>query len=52
MYSPPISKFVKSKLDKVKHIGYLRDALVFIAFALCTAELAVGSYNPFIYFDF
>ena len=33
-------------------LGVIRDAAAILALAACILALAVGSYNPFIYFRF
>ncbi len=58
-FSVPISKKIKEKIasmDRTKPAvvaaGYAYDILLIALFVLCTVQLALGSYNPFIYFRF
>ena len=37
---------------RAKVPGYVYDAALIAVFLLCTVQLALGSYNPFIYFRF
>ena len=50
--STPILKKIKEKTQNSKFVGVLGDILLLLVFFLCIAELALGSYNPFIYFKF
>lgn len=50
--STPVSRVIKEKLGHIKYGALAMDICILIAFVACAAELALGSYNPFIYFDF
>lgn len=50
--STPISRVIKRKLESFKLGGYIIDVAVFAGFILSVIEIAIGSYNPFIYFRF
>ena len=50
--SMPASRFIKDKLSRLKNGALFMDVCTLTVFALCVIELALGSYNPFIYFDF
>ncbi|MCL1794635.1 MAG: hypothetical protein FWG34_12305, partial [Oscillospiraceae bacterium] len=50
--SMPASRFIKDRLSRLKHGALFMDICALAVFALCVIELALGSYNPFIYFDF
>ncbi len=57
LFSTPIAKVIKEKLAaKYEKLpaGYalIQDVLLFAVLFLCTIQLALGSYNPFIYFRF
>lgn len=48
----PILPYLKSKWQNSKAAAILADVAILLLFTLCVAELAIGSYNPFIYFKF
>jgi D-alanyl-lipoteichoic acid acyltransferase DltB (MBOAT superfamily) len=50
--SMPVSKRLKEKLTQFKYGALVMDLCAVIVFVICVMELALGSYNPFIYFDF
>ncbi len=50
--SAPVSKLLKKKLEGIGVGGILTDAAAIAALIPCVIELAIGSYNPFIYFRF
>ena len=50
--STPILPRLKEKLSSSKWALITADVLLLALFALSVAELALGSYNPFIYFKF
>lgn len=50
--SAPVSKLIKNKLVGVRAGALLADVAAVAALLPCAIELAVGSYNPFIYFRF
>lgn len=50
--SAPVSKLIKNKLEGMRVGAILTDAAAVAALLPCAIELAVGSYNPFIYFRF
>lgn len=50
--STPILVKIKEKTAKSKAAGIIGDILLLLLFFVCVAELALGSYNPFIYFKF
>ncbi len=50
--STPILKLIQEKTRDSRAVGVIGDIALFAIFAICTAELALGSYNPFIYFKF
>lgn len=50
--SIPASRFIKEKINRFKYGALVIDICILFAFVLCVAELALGGYNPFIYFDF
>lgn len=50
--SAPVSKIIKKKLESVTVGKVAIDVCAVGALILCVIELAVGSYNPFIYFRF
>jgi len=57
IFSTPIAKIIKEKLAQKYEklpVGYatIQDVLLFVVLFLCTIQLALGSYNPFIYFRF
>jgi len=58
VFSTPIAKYIKDKLDAKYSgtiptvYGALYDVGLFAILFLCTVQLALGSYNPFIYFRF
>jgi len=52
LISTPIPKLISKKLTEIKFGGAIADICTAAAFLLCVIELAVGSYNPFIYFRF
>jgi alginate O-acetyltransferase complex protein AlgI len=50
--SMPASRFIKEKLNRYKYGALAMDICILLAFIICAMELVIGSYNPFIYFDF
>ena len=60
LFSTPIAKKLQEKAAETAKIipeqvltkGVIYDILLFVVLILCTIQLAVGAYNPFIYFRF
>ncbi len=63
LFSMPVAKWIKSRLapepaedgqvkTSARVFGYVYDTALFLILFLCTVQLALGSYNPFIYFRF
>lgn len=50
--STPILVKIKEKTANSKAALVLGDVILLVLFFMCVAELALGSYNPFIYFKF
>ena len=50
--STPILLNIKEKTKNSKVMPIISDILLIILFFVCTIKLALGSYNPFIYFKF
>lgn len=50
--SAPVSKILKEKLESTTAGTAVIDVCAVAALVFCVIELAVGSYNPFIYFRF
>jgi hypothetical protein len=50
--SAPVSKLLKKKLEGLRIGAILTDVAAVGALLPCVIELAIGSYNPFIYFRF
>ena len=50
--STPILMKIKEKTEGNKVVGVIGDVLLLLLLFVCVAELALGSYNPFIYFKF
>ncbi|MHB1152153.1 MAG: MBOAT family O-acyltransferase [Eubacteriales bacterium] len=48
----PASSIIRQKLRTLKTGIIISDILIIAAFIICVIELSIGSYNPFIYFDF
>jgi len=48
----PILPKIKEKTANSRVVAVLGDVLLLLIFFICVAELALGSYNPFIYFKF
>jgi alginate O-acetyltransferase complex protein AlgI len=46
------SSLPKRLYDKVKHIIYVRIAILLLLFVACVAYMASGGYKPFLYFNF
>ncbi len=52
IFSMPVAKVLKGKLEKTKTGAFAVDLSVMIIFIVCILMLEIGSYNPFIYFRF
>jgi len=58
VFSAPVVPYLKDKIESAPDstgksvILYLADAALVVGLLICIGELAVGSYNPFIYFRF
>ena len=57
IFSTPIAKVIGQKLSAKSNAlpvpaSIIKDVLLFVILFLCTIQLALGSYNPFIYFRF
>ena len=64
LFSMPFAGWLKKKLlpepteedvsssSRAKVLGYVYDGALIIVLILCTVQLALGAYNPFIYFRF
>lgn len=50
--STPILKKIKEKTANSKVFPVIADFILVVLFFICTIKLALGSYNPFIYFKF
>ena len=50
--SMPASRIIKEKLRRYKYGALAMDICILLVFGVCAMELVIGSYNPFIYFDF
>ena len=50
--STPILKKIKEKTENSKVFPVIADFILVVLFFICTIKLALGSYNPFIYFKF
>ncbi len=50
--STPILKVIKEKTEGSRLAAVIGDIALLALFFVCVAELALGSYNPFIYFKF
>ena len=50
--STPILPKIKEKCEGSKMLPLIGDVLLIVLFFICTIKLALGSYNPFIYFKF
>lgn len=50
--SAPVSKLLKKRLEGMRAGALITDIAAIAALLPCAIELAVGSYNPFIYFRF
>ncbi len=48
----PVSRIIKQKLRSLKTGIIISDIFIIAVFIICIIELSIGSYNPFIYFDF
>lgn len=52
LFSMPVVNKLKEKIDIKAPAGYTYDFVIILLLFLCTVQLALGSYNPFIYFRF
>lgn len=53
LFSMPVSQWLKKKFDGLSSAaGYALDFSLVLFFFLCSVQLALGAYNPFIYFRF
>lgn len=52
LFSTPFTEKIKEKMTPRAIGGYAYDAVILLLFFLSTVQLALGSYNPFIYFRF
>ena len=60
IFSMPTAGMIKKKLAafaadgsrRLSAVGYVCDGALIAALLLCTVQLALGAYNPFIYFRF
>ena len=58
VFSAPVVPFLKKKVDAMPDghaksaVLALADVICIVLLVMCTSELAIGSYNPFIYFRF
>jgi alginate O-acetyltransferase complex protein AlgI len=52
LVSTPIFSKISKTFEKYKAVGYIKDAGIILTLLLCVSQLAVNSYNPFIYFRF
>ncbi len=52
LFSTPVARLLKEKASFGAPAGYAYDFGLIALLFLCTVQLALGSYNPFIYFRF
>ncbi len=52
LFSMPVVNLLKEKIVFKAPAGYAYDFVMICLLFLCTVQLALGSYNPFIYFRF